>query len=311
MSNKTRPFYYGGQAVYEGVMIRGQKHLATAVRVPSGQIAMDTRPLPSLYLGRLRRTPFVRGTLVLLETLVLGTQALLRSADLALAEEEVKVPTGAVWGAVAAGLALGVALFLVAPLLIARYTIFPFTSPLVGNILEGLLRIAMFVAYLKATRLLPDLKRIYAYHGAEHKVVNAFESGEPLELESARRYPTAHTRCGTSFVLIVFTIAILVYALAGRPSIWVSITLRIVLLPVIVGIGYEIVRFAANHGNNRYVRMLLSPGLALQSMTTAEPADDQIEVALAAMKSALATDSAGQPTASEDAQASPGAPIPS
>ena len=293
MPTPTKPFRYGGQAVYEGVMIRGQKHLAMAVRASGGNVEVDTRPLPNLYLGKLRRTAFVRGTIVMLETLIIGTQELMRSANMALGEEE-KIPSGLVWGTVVVGLILGVALFLVAPLLIAGFVIFPFTSPIVGNILEGLLRIAMFVAYLRLTRLMPDVRRIYAYHGAEHKVVNAYEHGVKLEVGDVKAFSTAHVRCGTAFLLIVLVVAILVYSLAGRPALWIIVASRIVLLPVIVGIGYELIRAAADHSESRFVRTLLTPGLALQSLTTAEPGDDQIEVALMAMKTALALDS-GEP----------------
>ncbi|MBI2857092.1 MAG: DUF1385 domain-containing protein [Chloroflexi bacterium] len=289
MSEQARPFYYGGQAVYEGVMIRGRKSLATAVRTQAGAVAVESRPLNPIFTGRLRQTPFVRGVIVLLETLLLGTQALMRSADMVLSEEE-EIPQGLVWGTVVLGLGLGVALFIVAPLVIARYVIFPYTSPLVGNVLEGLLRIAMFLAYLKATRLLPDIRRIFAYHGAEHKVINAFEHGEPLGVEPAKRYPTAHLRCGTSFLLIVLVVAIAVYALVGRPTLWLMLLSRLVFLPVIVAIAYEAIRFSADHNRSPYIRALLRPGLALQSMTTAEPTDAQIEVALAAMMKVLEDD---------------------
>lgn len=277
-------------------MIRGQKSMAMAVRTMGGAVTMESQPLSTLYTGRLRRTAFVRGIIVLLETLALGSKALMRSANMALSEEEEEISSGVLWGTLGVGLILGVALFLVAPLLIAQFVIFPFTSPLVGNLLEGLLRIAMFVAYLRATRLMPDLRRVYAYHGAEHKVVNAFENGEPLDVEHVRKYPTAHLRCGTSFLLIVLVIAIVVYSLVGRPSLLVSIASRVLLLPVIVAIGYEIIRLAGNHGRNRLLRAVLSPGLALQSMTTAEPGDDQIEVALAAMRQAIETDTGQDPT---------------
>jgi uncharacterized protein YqhQ len=289
MATPAKLFRYVGQAVYEGVMIRGQKNLATAVRTTQGTVEVETRPLPKLYMGKLHRTPFLRGIIVMLETLVLGTQELMRSANMSLGEEE-EMSSSVVWGTVVIGLALGVGLFFVVPLLIAKFLIFPHTSPLVGNLLEGLLRIAMFIAYLKLTRLMPDIKRIYAYHGAEHKVVNAYEHGVKLEVNDVKEFSTAHIRCGTAFLLIVLVVAILVYTLAGRPALWIIIASRIVLLPVIVGIGYELVRAAANHSDNHFVRTLLIPGLALQTLTTAEPADDQLEVALKAMNTALAVD---------------------
>lgn len=294
MSNPVKLFRYGGQAVYEGVLIRGQKALATAVRSSTGAVLTDVRPLSSLYSGPARRTPLIRGVIVLLETLILGTQALMRSANMALGEEGEEIPTSLVWGTVIVGLALGIGLFFVAPLLIAKFLIFPHTSPFMGNVYEGLLRIAMFVVYLRLTRLMPDVRRVYAYHGAEHKVINAYEHGVKLEVSDVRAFSTAHTRCGTSFLLIVMVVSIMVYSLAGRPALWITIASRIVLLPVIVAIGYELVRLAADHAHKKFVRWLLTPGLALQTLTTAEPDDDQMEIALTALKSALAID-AGEP----------------
>ncbi|MDO8473167.1 MAG: DUF1385 domain-containing protein [Dehalococcoidia bacterium] len=308
MSTPNKPFRYGGQAVYEGVLIRGQKTLATAVRGPTGAVLTDARPLSNLYMGKARRTPLVRGVIVLLETLILGTQALMRSTNMALGEEE-EIPSGVVWGTVVVGLALGIGLFFVAPLMIAKFLIFPHTSPLVGNVYEGLLRIVMFVVYLRLTRLIPDIRRVYAYHGAEHKVINAYEHGVKLEVSDVRAFSTAHTRCGTSFLLIVMVVAIMVYSLAGRPALWITIASRIVLLPVIVAIGYELVRLAADHGDSRLVRILLAPGLALQTLTTSEPDDGQLEVALTALKSVLAAD-AGEalPTTPLTAATAPATP---
>lgn len=299
MSKPAKPFRYGGQAVYEGVMIRGQKTMATAVRTGSGAITTNSRVLSNLYKGKARQTPFVRGIIVLLETLVLGTQVLMKSANMALGEDEEEIPSGLIWGTVVVGLAMGIGLFFVAPLLIAKYLIFPYTSPFLGNVYEGILRIAMFIAYLRLTRMLKDVRRVYAYHGAEHKAINAYEQGVNLEVSAVKAFSTAHTRCGTSFLLIVLVVAILVYSLAGRPALWMTIASRVVLLPVIVAIGYELVRAAADHPHNRVVQALLAPGLALQSLTTAEPDDGQLEVALVALKAALAADApeAPQPVA--------------
>lgn len=295
MSNPVKLFRYGGQAVYEGVLIRGQKALAIAVRSSTGAVLTDVRPLSSLYSGPARRTPLIRGVIVLLETLVLGTQALMRSTNMALGEEGEEIPSSLVWGTLIVGLALGVGLFFVAPLLIAKFLIFPHTSPFMGHVYEGLLRIAMFVVYLRLTRLMPDVRRVYAYHGAEHKVINAYEHGVKLEVSDVKAFSTAHTRCGTSFLLIVMVVSILVYSLVGRPpELWKQIASRIVLLPVIVAIGYELVRLAADHAHKRLVRWLLTPGLALQTLTTSEPDDGQMEVALTSLKSALAID-AGEP----------------
>lgn len=290
---KEKPFYYGGQAVIEGVMMRGRENIAVAVRRPDGEIDVTSRPLANLYKGRFRNLPLIRGIIVLIETLAIGIQSLLHSAQVAAAEEGEKgIPPSMLWGSVVIAVVFAVGLFFILPLLLTRYLIDPhITSALVSNIIEGILRIGIFIAYLKAISLMPDLKRVFAYHGAEHKVVNAYESGMPLELDYVKNYSTSHTRCGTSFLLAVMVIAIFVFALLGRPPLWISIISRIVLIPVIAAIGYEFVRFGAAHSDNRFVRGLLAPGLLLQTMTTREPDDRQLETAISALKKVIEADS--------------------
>ncbi|MFQ5826828.1 MAG: DUF1385 domain-containing protein [Dehalococcoidia bacterium] len=285
----ARNFYYGGQAIIEGVMIRGQRNLALAVRGPQGAVAVTTQPLPSLYTGRLREVPFVRGVVVLIETLVIGMRSLLYSADASLGEE-VKISSWMIWTILPIGLAFAVALFFVTPLLLARLLDPLIASSLVSNLIEGFLRLGILVAYLKVIGLAPDIRRVFAYHGAEHKVVNAYEAGAPLEVAAVRRFRTAHVRCGTSFLLAVVVIAIVVFSLLGRPPLVLTILSRILLLPLIAAIGYEAIRFQARHIRNSLVRMLTGAGLALQTLTTREPDDGQIEVALMAMKGALEAD---------------------
>lgn len=292
-----QPFYYGGQAVMEGVMMRGQKSIAVAVRRPNGEISLTSQPLASMYKGRARNLPFIRGIIVLIETLALGTQTMLHSAQIAAAEEEETIPPTLLWGSIVVAVAFAVALFFIAPLLITRYLVDPYvTSSVVSNLIEGVIRIGIFIAYLKIISLMPEVKRLFTYHGAEHKVVNAYEAGEPLELDYVRKYSTANSRCGTSFLLAVLVISIIVFALLGRPSIWLSIASRIVLIPVIAAIGYEFVRFGASHYRNILVRALLVPGMMLQSMTTGEPNDSQLETALSAMKKVIENDISPQPS---------------
>jgi uncharacterized protein YqhQ len=292
MANE-KPFYYGGQALIEGVMMRGREHMAMAVRKPDGELEIISEPLSSIYKGRLRETPFIRGIIVLMETLALGIRTMLRSAQIATAEEgEEDIPPAALWGSVALAVVFAVAVFFIGPLLLTHYTVDPFiTSSVVSNLIEGLIRIAIFIAYLKLIGLMPDIKRVFSYHGAEHKVVNAYEEGEPLELENVRKYSTAHARCGTSFTLAVLVLAIIVFALLGRPNIWISIASRIVLIPVIAAIGYEFVRYGGTHSKNPFVRVTLGPGLWLQSMTTREPDDSQMEAALSALIKVVEADS--------------------
>ena len=287
-------FHYGGQAVIEGVMIRGKEGVAISVRQPDGQLNVVKQPLASIYKGRLRKMPLIRGIITLIETLVLGTQSLLHSAQVAAAEEAgEKIPAVVLWGTVAVSLALGVALFFMVPLLATRYLIDPYIdSNLLRNVFEGLIRIGIFVAYLKVMSLIPDIKRVFAYHGAEHKVVNAYEAGVPLDVESVRNYSTAHARCGTAFLFIVLIVAIFVFALVGQPGLWIRILSRIALIPVIAAISYEIMRFGAGHINNPLVRILLAPGLLLQSISTREPDDSQIEAAISALNEVIKIDQA-------------------
>ena len=285
-------FHYGGQAVIEGVMIRGKEGVAISVRQPNGELNVERQPLASIYKGRLREMPLVRGIIVLVETLVLGTQSLLHSAQVAAAEEVgEKIPTALLWGTVAVSLGLGVVLFFMVPLFATRYLIDPYIdSALLSNVFEGLIRIGIFIVYLKLISLIPDIKRVFAYHGAEHKVVNAYEAGVPLDVESVKRYSTAHARCGTAFLFIVLIVAIFVFALVGQPALWIRILSRIVLIPVIAVISYEIMKFGAGHIQNPAVRILLAPGLMLQAITTREPDDSQIEAAISALNEVIKID---------------------
>ena len=287
----AKPFYHGGQAVIEGVMMRGRDNLAISVRGPDGKLNITRQPLAEIYKGRLRETPLVRGFIVLIETLVLGTQALFHSAQVASAAEEEKIPAPLLWGTVAVSIAFAVALFFIVPLFATRFLIDPYiSSALISNLVEGLLRIGIFIAYLKLIGLMPDIKRVFAYHGAEHKVVNAYEAGCPLEVKTIKSYSTAHARCGTSFIFIVLILAILIFALLGRPVLWLSILSRIILIPVIAALGYEIMKFGASHTKNIIIQILLAPGLILQAMTTREPDDSQLEAAISALNEVIEAD---------------------
>jgi uncharacterized protein YqhQ len=288
----AKSFHYGGQAVFEGVMIRGKEGVAISMRQPNGELNIVRQPLASIYKGRLREIPLIRGIIALVETLVLGTQSLLHSAQVAAAEAVgEKIPTALLWGTVAVSLALGVALFFMVPLFATRYLIDPYiNSNLLRNVFEGLIRIGIFIAYIKVIGLIPDIKRVFAYHGAEHKVVNAYEAGVPLEVESVKNYSTAHARCGTAFLFIVLIVAIFVFALVGQPTLWIRILSRIALIPVIAVISYEIMKFGAGHTKNPIVRILLAPGLMLQAITTREPDDSQIEAAISALNEVIKID---------------------
>jgi uncharacterized protein YqhQ len=286
----AKKFYYGGQAVMEGVMMRGQKAMVTAVRRPGGGLALNTQLLSSFFSGRLRRTPLIRGVIVLIEALVLGIRSLLYSANVSLEEEEAEISGWFVWLLLAVSVGVAVVLFFMAPLFLANLIKPYITSALVFSLVEGLIRVAIFVIYLGLISLVPDIKRYFAYHGAEHKSINAYEAGVSLEVEAVKRYGTAHRRCGTSFLFVVLVIAIIVFALVGLPSLGMLVLSRILLIPVIAGLGYEVIYFSANHADNPVIRAVAAPGLWLQSMTTREPDDGQLEVALAALGRAVELD---------------------
>ncbi len=279
--------------------MRGQKAMVTAVRRPNGELTLDTQPLAGIYSGWMRKTPLLRGIVVLIEVLVLGIKTLLYSANVSLEEEEAEISGWLVWVMLAISLAISVALFFMAPLFLTKLLDPYITSSLVFALIEGFVRVAIFIAYLKAVTLMPDIKRVFSYHGAEHKTVNAYEAGVPLEVEAVKKYGTAHVRCGTSFLFAVLIIAIIVFALVGRPVLWLMVLSRILLIPVIAALGYEVIYFGSRHSDNRVVRAIMIPGLWLQSLTTREPDDAQLEVAVAALKKVVELDQAeAQPSTS-------------
>ncbi|MFC1872433.1 DUF1385 domain-containing protein [Chloroflexota bacterium] len=281
MLNKT---YYGGQAVIEGVMMRGRKTVVTSVRRPGGSIASLEKELPSLYTGRLRRVPFIRGMVVLVEAMLLGIQSLLYSANVALEEEMEEISKKTVFGMISTAAILVVALFFLAPLFLTKAVNAFLPSSLAFHLAEGVIRLGIFIGYLKIISLMPDIKRVFTYHGAEHKTVNAYEAGVPLEVEAVQKYSTAHVRCGTSFLFAVLVLAIIVFTLVGRQDLWIMIASRVVLIPIIASIGYEVTQFGARHTGNWLIKLTLMPGLLLQQMTTGEPDDDQVEVAVTALR---------------------------
>jgi uncharacterized protein YqhQ len=296
----------GGQAVLEGVMMRGPSNWAVAVRKPDGQIAEVCRPIQSVMKRHwFFRLPVIRGVIALGESLAIGFRALSISAQYAAQEEagpeaeaeeiQTELSRGALFFAFAVAIAFAVLLFKVTPALITNWLPIETTGWFV--IVEGLIRVTLFVAYLSLISLLPDLRRVFQYHAAEHKAINAYEAGEELEPEIVQRYSLIHPRCGTAFLLWVMVIAIFVFAFFGRPHWYWLIASRILLLPLIAGIAYELIRFAGRHTGNRFLMALLAPGLWLQRLTTREPTLDQLEVSIRALRDVLALekrDSAGE-----------------
>jgi uncharacterized protein YqhQ len=282
----------GGQAVLEGVMMRGPGHWAVAVRTPAGDIAQVSKSISSPMARHwFWRLPIVRGVIALGESLAIGFRALSISAQYAAQEvgEDGKVETelsrGALLFAFLVAIGFALVLFKVGPALITDQL--PIHSGGWFVLAEGGIRVAMLVTYLGLISLLPDLKRVFQYHAAEHKAINAHEAGEELEPETVQRYSLIHPRCGTAFLLWVMVIAVFVYAIFGRlPWYWLVVT-RIAFLPIIAGIAYELVRFAGKHSGNRALMTLLAPGLWLQRLTTREPSLDQIEVSIRALREVL------------------------
>ncbi|MCL0092543.1 DUF1385 domain-containing protein [Dehalococcoidia bacterium] len=283
---------YGGQAVLEGVMMRGPNRMKVAVRRPDGEIVSMADPVSTIYAGRLQKMPLLRGIFALIEALILGVKALTFSAKIAAESElEEELKPGILWATVGLGLVLGVALFVILPMLITHYGIDRLTtSPVISNAADGIIRLLFFITYLALISRIPDIRRVFAYHGAEHKAVNAFEAGATMTVENVQRYSTSHTRCGTGFLLIVMVIAIMVFVFTGQPALWLRLLSRLALLPVIAAIGYELIHLAANHTGNRIIRAVMAPGLALQSLTTRQPDSEQVEVAIAALEGVIETE---------------------
>lgn len=293
--------HYGGQAVMEGVMMRGSTVMAVAVRAPNGRIVVHSEPLnKAIYGSWIAKVPFVRGITMLWDTMVLGIRTLMFSADIAVQDLGIASPsthstesvlsTPLAWGSVVLSLSIAIGLFFVLPALFTKFIDPYLASSLVSNLVEGLIRLVFVLGYVWAVGHLPDIRRVFAYHGAEHKTVHAYEHGQPLTVDAVRTYTTSHERCGTSFILIVIIISVLVFSLLGRPGLLWRVVSRIVLLPMIVGIAYEWLKFGAKHSSSIWMRVLLAPGLVLQRLTTREPDDQMIEVAIAALERVLEED---------------------
>ena len=288
------PHMFGGQAGIEGVMIRGRDHFGLAVRREDGSIELHHEPLSSFYNGRPRRWPLVRGFLTLLETMLLGIKALQLSANMAAMDRDPDAEEGIpAWVmATTLGIALffGVGLFFITPLMIAWALNPVLNSDLLSEIIEGVIRLAFLLGYITLIGMLRDVKRVFAYHGAEHMTVHALEAGLPLTVENVRKFGTPHARCGTAFLLTVVVVSVVVFALLLGPPLEWRIASRILLLPVIAAVSYEFLRFSGVHQDAWFGRMIAQPGLWLQKLTTRQPDDAQIEVAIRAMETAIAAD---------------------
>jgi uncharacterized protein YqhQ len=293
----SKTFQYGGQAVIEGVMMRGPKELAVAVRKADGEIVVNTQRVSSLAdKYKFLKLPLLRGVMALIESMVMGIKTLTYSANLVASEEEEEVlGSKEIFLTVALALGLSVLLFIVLPTTVAHF-LKTFAPPFWQNILEGLLRIAIFVGYVVSIGHMKDIQRVFQYHGAEHKVINALEAGESLTVEAVKKQTTRHPRCGTSFMLFVLVLTVFLYSFLRTPDILSRVTTRILLLPVVAGIAYEIIKWSGKHVSNPVVRFFIAPGLWMQRLTTKEPDDSQIEVAIRALEGVLDVDGRGKMT---------------
>ena len=299
-------FTYGGQALIEGVMMRGRDAIAVALRHPDGRIVWASERLDSGFHGnRVSRWPFVRGLVVLYETLIVGTRWLIRSAGLQAEEEGVEIGKGAVAVMLGITALIGIALFLVLPLAVATVAAGNVQNDLVQHFVEGLVRVLVFIGYLAVIARTPDISRVFQYHGAEHMTIHALEAGDPLVPSAIRRHPTAHPRCGTEFLVVVIALSIVAFGFVGRQSILVMIGSRVLLIPVIASVGYELLRLGARHRGNPVVRVVMWPGILVQMITTKQPTDDMIEVAIVSIEEALRADGETIPAGGLDLERSP------
>ena len=290
-------FTYGGQALIEGVLMRGRDAVAVALRHPDGEIVYATERLDAGFHGtRWSKWPLVRGLVVLYETLVVGTRWLIRSANVQAEDEGIELGKGSVAIMLLLTLVAGIGVFFLLPLFIASVTTANIDNGLAQHLVEGLVRVAIFLGYLVLIGRSPDVSRVFQYHGAEHMTIHALEAGDPLTVREVRKFPTAHQRCGTEFLVIVILLSIIMFSIVGRQTPIVMVVSRILLIPVIAAVGYELLRFGARHRGNPIVKVLLYPGLLVQMITTKQPTDDMIEVAIVSMEQALVADGESVPT---------------
>ncbi|HEX9061670.1 MAG TPA: DUF1385 domain-containing protein [Clostridia bacterium] len=307
---KIRPTSIGGQALIEGVMMRGPKSIAMAVRKPDGEIIIEDK-IPPQNRPAILKKPIIRGVVEFFSMMVIGMQSLMWSAQLVEIEEETeqkpskidnflekvfgeKLMTAVIYFSVIVSLAFSVVLFMLLPNFIAGLFHFNkdvFSGVLLYNLIEGVVKLVIFFAYIAITSGLKDIKRVWEYHGAEHKTIHCHEHGDELTVENAKKYTTLHPRCGTSFMFIVLMISIIIFAFTGwYKNPLLNMAIRIALMPVVAGVSYEVLKFAGRHTNNPIIKVLNSPGMFLQKYTTKEPDDLQLEVAIAAFKRVMVED---------------------
>jgi len=284
---------YGGQAVIEGVMMRGSEGVAIAMRDPESNIVIHTESLSSIYKSKLIKIPFLRGLIALWDAIGLGTRALTISANIQSGEDE-EIEGTALYVSLGISLAFGVALFFLLPALLGQLTEYLLGGEYaawIGNLMEGVVRLVLLIGYIWLIGRIPDIKRVFAYHGAEHKTINAYESGATLTPEDVSGYSLEHPRCGTSFLLTLVVFSVLIFSLLGPLPLGLRLLSRIMFIPVLAGISYEYIRWTARHMDSPFVRAIVKPNLALQHLTTREPELDMLEVSIAAFNAMQAQES--------------------
>ena len=278
---------YGGQAVIEGVMMRGREAVAIAMRAPNKDIVIHHEPLSKIYKSRIAKIPFLRGLIMLWDALGLGMRALTISANTQTGEDE-KLEGPALFITLGISLTFAIGLFMLTPAALGHLTESLIgqgsSATWVGNLVEGLVRLAILIAYIVVIGYIPEIRRVFAYHGAEHKTINAFEAGAELTPQNVRGFSLEHPRCGTAFLLTLVLISIVVFAILGPMPMALRLLSRVILLPLLAGLAYEYIRWTAGHITNPVVRLLVKPNMALQRLTTREPSDDMLEVSIAAFK---------------------------
>ncbi len=290
--------------------MRGRDAIAVAFRHPAGHIVWASEPLTTGPHGwRFATAPLVRGLVLLYETLVIGTRWLIRSANIQADEDGVELGRGSVALMLGITLVLGIGVFFLLPLVIASVTTANIKQGFVQHLVEGLVRVGIFLGYLALISRAPDIRRVFEYHGAEHMTIHALESGQALTTANVRRHPTAHPRCGTEFLVVLILLSIIAFTIVGRQDPGVMVGSRIVLIPVLAAVGYEVLRWGARHRANPIVRVIMWPGILVQMITTKQPSDDQIEVAIVSMEQALLADGETVPAGSDEPERSPLDPL--
>lgn len=292
-------YAYGGQALMEGVLMRGRDAIAVALRHPDGRIVTATERLDTgLHARPWAKWPFARGLIVLYETLVIGTRWLVRSANVQAEEDDVELGKGSIIVMLLVTFGIAIAIFSLLPLFISSVATSGSDQGWAQPVLEGIIQVGIFLGYLTLVSRTPDIHRVFQYHGAEHMTIHALEAGDPLTVDEVRKYPTAHHRCGTEFLVVLVMLSIFTFSLIGKQEPLVMIASRLVAIPLLAAVGYEILRLGARHRRNPIIKAVMFPGILVQMITTKRPDDDMIEVAITSMQEALVADGNAVPEGS-------------